>query len=90
MKGGIPQLSEQLSACKARLLFYNGIWLPEIMGTLRHTVEWRYSSTHALPQHFMQVGDQFHSPLTLPLGPRPSLGISEEEINLLTLLVNKP
>jgi hypothetical protein len=41
---------------------------------------------NALPHHFMQVSDQFYSPASLPLGPRPSPDISKEEINLSTLL----
>jgi hypothetical protein len=48
----------------------------------RHTVEWRYSSTHALAQHFMGVSDQFHSPAALPWAPDPVLTFLKTEKSL--------
>jgi len=28
--------------------------------------EWRYSSTHSRPRHYMEVSGQFHAPAALP------------------------
>jgi hypothetical protein len=40
-------------------------WAPRHEGVLG---EWRYSSTHYLPRHYLEVSGQFHAPAALPPG----------------------
>jgi len=35
--------------------------------------EWRYSSTHSLSQHWMEVSGQLHTLATLPPGKEPAV-----------------
>jgi hypothetical protein len=49
---------------KVKLLLCSN-WAPRHEGVLR---EWRYSSTHFLPRHYMEVSGQFYAPAALPPG----------------------
>jgi hypothetical protein len=61
----LPAVAETLVNVKLSLCFK---WAPRYEGVLG---EWRYSSTHSWPRHYMEVGGQLHSPAALFLGKDP-------------------
>jgi hypothetical protein len=40
--------------------------------------EWRYSFTHSLPPHWMEVNGRLHSLAALPSGKKPQVSIGQE------------